>query len=105
MENQGKEVVSEIDMNQCYLDGEHKAIHQLEALYDEVMKYWFDIKLCHDIGYIQHAESIKVDVEGGTRYTSDWGVFLATEAKVKDRFEGNVIDLGAFRSLSHICLV
>jgi hypothetical protein len=102
MENQGEEVVSEIDANRRYLDGKNEAIRQLEALYDEVSKYWFDMKLRRDIGYVQHAEAIKVDVEGGTRYTSDWGVFLAAEAKVKDWFEGNVIDLGAFRSFSYL---
>ena len=30
-------------------------------------------------------------------YTSDWAAFLAAEAKVKNEFEGNVIDLGVFR--------
>jgi hypothetical protein len=101
MENQGEEVVSEIDANHCFLDGKNEAIHQLKALYDEVAKYWFDIKLHRNIGYVQHAEAIKVNVEGGTRYTSDWGAFLAAEVKVKDWFEGNVIDLGAFRALSN----
>ncbi|KAH7882227.1 hypothetical protein F5I97DRAFT_1990402 [Phlebopus sp. FC_14] len=33
--------------------------------------------------------------EGSTRYTADWGVFLAAGAKVKDAFEGNVVDLGS----------
>jgi hypothetical protein len=94
--------VSEINANQRYLDDENEAICQLEALYDEVTKYWLDINLYHDIGYVQHAEAIKVDVEGGTRYTSDWGAFLAAEAKVKDQFEGNVVDLGAFRSFSYL---
>ena len=105
LENRGEEVVSEIDATRRNLDGENEAIRQLEALYDEVTKYWFDINLHRDIGYVQHAEAIKVDVEGGTRYTSDWGAFLAAEAKVKDRFEGNVVDLGAFRSFSYLpCL-
>lgn len=35
--------------------------------------------------------------EDGIRDTSDWAAFLAAEAKVKDQFEGNVVDLGAFR--------
>ncbi|KAL5523207.1 hypothetical protein ACEPAF_1474 [Sanghuangporus sanghuang] len=95
MENPDEEVVSEIAANRRNLDGENEAIRQLEALYDEVAKYWFDINLHRDIGYVQHAEAIKVDVEGGTRYTSDWGAFLAAEAKVKDQFEGNVVDLGS----------
>ncbi|KAH7882795.1 hypothetical protein F5I97DRAFT_1931394 [Phlebopus sp. FC_14] len=37
---------------------------------------------------------VEVD-EGSTRYTADWGVFLAAGAKVKDAFEGNVVDLGS----------
>ncbi|KAJ6598649.1 hypothetical protein B0H10DRAFT_2167577 [Mycena sp. CBHHK59/15] len=39
--------------------------------------------------------AITVDVEGGTLYTSDWAAFLAAEAKVKDEFEGSVVDLGS----------
>jgi len=97
MENSDEEAMSEIATNRRNLDGENEAIRQLEALYDEVAKYWFDINLHRDIGYVQYAEAIKVDVGGATRYTSDWGAFLATEAKVKDQFEGNVVDLGAFR--------
>jgi hypothetical protein len=84
------------------LNGENDAIRQLEALYGGVTRNTFDINLNRDIGYVQHAEAIRVDVEGGTRYTSDWGAFLATEAKVKDHFEGNVVDLGAFRSFSYL---
>ena len=102
MENQDEEVASEIDANRRKLNDENPTILQLEALYDQVTKYWFDIKLHRDIGYVQHAEAIKVNVEGGTRYTSDWGAFLAAEAKVKDQFEGNVVDLGAFRSFSYL---
>ncbi|KAI9456281.1 hypothetical protein BJY52DRAFT_1204836 [Lactarius psammicola] len=83
IENQDEEVVSEINANRRNLNGENEAIRQLEAL-----------STC-DIGYVQHAEAVKVDVEGGTRYTSDWGALLAAEAKVKDQFEGNVVDLGS----------
>ena len=54
------------------------------------------MNLCRNIGHIQYAAAITADVEGGTLYTSDWGAFLAAEAKVKDGFEGNVVDLGAF---------
>ncbi|ETW75809.1 hypothetical protein HETIRDRAFT_430316 [Heterobasidion irregulare TC 32-1] len=80
------------------IDYEHKGgapKDSLESRYNEVIEYWFDIKLHRDIGYVQHAETIKVDVEGGTRYTSGWGAFLAAEAKVGDQFEGNVVDLGS----------
>jgi hypothetical protein len=102
MEDDDDEVVGEIHANRRNLDVENEAIRQLEALYEEVMKHWFDIQLHRDIGYVQHAEAIKVDVEGGTRYTSDWAAFLAAEAKVKASFEGNVVDLGAFRSFSYL---
>jgi len=78
------------------LNAENDAIRQCEALHDDVTKHWFDIKLHRDIGYVQHADAIKVDVQGGTRFTLDWGTFLAAEAKVRDRFEGNVVDIGAF---------
>ena len=105
-DNQDEEVVNEISVNQCNLDGENEAICQLEALYNEVTKYWFDIKLHRDIGHVQHAEAIKVNVEGGTQYTLDWGMFLATEVKVKDCFKGNVIDLSASHPLSYLpCLM
>ncbi|THH05847.1 hypothetical protein EW145_g4506 [Phellinidium pouzarii] len=48
-----------------------------------------------NIGHVQYAAAVTVDVEGGTLYTSDWAAFLAAEAKVKDEFEGNVLDLGS----------
>ena len=94
-ENPDEEVAAEIVKNRRYLEDENEAIGQLGALHDEVTKYWPDFRL-HRIGYVQHAEAIKVDIEGGTRYTSDWGAFLAAEAKVGDRFEGNVVDIGVF---------
>ncbi|WVO17507.1 hypothetical protein L204_105200 [Cryptococcus depauperatus] len=74
---------------------ENEAAGNLEALYDEVAKYWSNIKLHRNIGYVQYAPAIKVDEEGGTRYTSDWAAFLVAEAKVKVVFEGNVVDLGS----------
>ena len=84
------------------LEDENEAIHDLEALYEEIKRDWSDIKLNRNIGHVQFAEAITVDVEGGTRYTSDWGAFLAAEAKVKGQFEGNVVDLGTFRSFSYL---
>ncbi|KZP20221.1 hypothetical protein FIBSPDRAFT_911188 [Athelia psychrophila] len=74
---------------------ENKAITNLEALCDEVTKYWSNINLHHNIGYVCYATAITVDIKGGTLYTLDWAVFLAIEAKVKDEFEGNIIDLGS----------
>ena len=102
VENPDEEVAAEIAENRRKLDVAKDAIRQLEALYDEVARYWFDIKLHRDIGYVQHAEAVKADVKCGTRHTSDWGAFLTPEANVKDHFEGNVVDIGAFRSFSFL---
>ena len=102
VKNPDKEVVNEIVQNRGSLDRENKATRQLEALYDEVMKYRSDINLDRDIGYVEHAEAIKLDVEGGTWYTSDWCAFLAAKARVKDSFEGNVVDIGVLRSFSYL---
>ncbi|EKM82032.1 hypothetical protein AGABI1DRAFT_105407 [Agaricus bisporus var. burnettii JB137-S8] len=77
------------------LDEEKKAITQLETFHDEVCKNWSHVNLHRNIGYVQYTAGITTDVEGGTQYTSDWGAFLAAEAKVKPEFEGNVIDLGS----------
>ena len=88
--------------NRRNLDDENEAMADLEALYDEVIKDWSDITLHRNIGHIQYTAAIKVDVEGGTGYASGWAAFLAAEANVKNEFEGNVVDLGAFRSFSHL---
>ena len=45
------------------------------------------------------------NIRGGTLHTSDWVAFLAAEATAKDKFEGNVVDLGAFRLIFLIYLV
>ncbi|KAI6006806.1 hypothetical protein EDD15DRAFT_2383824 [Pisolithus albus] len=75
--------------------------NQLDRLRDEVAKYWSNINLQRNIGYVEYAPAVKVD-EGRTNYTTDchWGVFLAAEAKVKHAFEGNVVDLGCALSSS-----
>ena len=92
------DVADEIEKNRRSLAEENNAIHQLEAMHEEITKQWSDITLHRGIGYVQYAKAIEVDVEGGTRYTSDWGAFLATEAKVRPQFEGNVVDIGVFGS-------
>jgi hypothetical protein len=79
------------------LDDDTEAITDLEALYDDVTKYWSNIKLHRNVGHVRYAATISVDVEDGALYTSDWAAFLAAEAKVRNEFEGNVVDLGAFR--------
>jgi hypothetical protein len=101
-ENKDAEDEKSIKRNRRKLEEEKEAIVDLEALYEEVKRDWSDIKLDRNIGHVQFAEAIKVDVEGGTHYTSDWAAFLAADAKVKDRFEGNIVDLGAFRSFLYL---
>ena len=96
-ERQDAENARAIKAKQRQLDDETEAIADLKALRDEVKNHWPDIKLHRNIGHVQHAAAISVDVEGGTHYTSDWAAFLVVEAKVKDEFEGNVVDLGVFR--------
>ena len=78
-ERQGEENVKEIRANQRNLEDENEAIADLEAFYDEVTKNWSDISLHRNIGHVQFAAAITVDVEGGTLYTSDWAAFLAAE--------------------------
>ncbi|KAF8550117.1 hypothetical protein OG21DRAFT_1551938 [Imleria badia] len=94
-ERKDAEDAREIRANRRDLEVVSEAIADLEALCDEVIKYWSDMKLRRNIGQVQYAAPITVDVEGGTLYTSDWAAFLAAEAKVKDEFEGNVVDLGS----------
>ena len=96
-ERQDAENAKIIGAKRRKLEGENEALADLEALYGEVTKCWPDIKSHRNIGHVQYAPAITVDVEGGTLYTSDWAAFLAAEAKVKDEFEGNVVDLGVFR--------
>ncbi|KAH7876924.1 uncharacterized protein C8R40DRAFT_1159842 [Lentinula edodes] len=85
----------EIKARQRQLVNDTKATIDLQALHEDATKYWSDLKLYRNIGHVQYAEAISVDVEGGTRYTLDWAAFVADEAKVKDEFEGNVVDLGS----------
>jgi hypothetical protein len=95
-ESQDSEDMKEICTSQCKLEGENEATTNLKAFYNKVKNYWSDINLGCNIGHIQYAAAITVDIEGSTLYTSDWAVFLAIEVKVRDKFEGNVIDLSAF---------
>ncbi|KAI0765460.1 hypothetical protein C8Q74DRAFT_1205077 [Fomes fomentarius] len=93
-DGQDPENAKEIRRIQRRLDDDNEAILDLEAFFDEVKRYWSSTKF-RDIGHVQYAPAITVDEEGGTLYTSDWAAFLAAEAKVKDTFEGNVVDLGS----------
>ncbi|KAI5989238.1 hypothetical protein EDC04DRAFT_2873071 [Pisolithus marmoratus] len=84
-----------IAATQRKLANETEAIAVLQALHNNVTTYWSNIKLNRNIGHVQYAAAISVDVEGGTLYTSDWAAFLAAGPKVSDEFEGNVVDLGS----------
>ncbi|KAI0787707.1 hypothetical protein C8Q74DRAFT_1253335 [Fomes fomentarius] len=91
---QDPENAKEIRRTRRRLDDENEALIDLEAFFDEVSKYWPSIRF-RNMGHVQYAPAITVDEEGGTLFTSDWAAFLAAEAKVKDEFEGNVVDLGS----------
>ena len=95
LEAQNPQNPREIRWNRRKLEEENEAIDDLETLHDDVTKHWSNIKQ-RNIGHVVYAPAITVD-KGRTGYTADWGVFLATEANVKDAFEGNVVDLGAIR--------
>jgi hypothetical protein len=86
----------EICANQWKLDNGNNAITELEDLYTNITKCWSNIKFHCNIGYVQYATVVTVDIECGTQYMSDWAAFLAAELKVKARFEGNIVNLGAF---------
>ncbi|KAG6872937.1 hypothetical protein C0992_009249, partial [Termitomyces sp. T32_za158] len=82
----------EIQLSEQQVEEANYAIANLEKLHDEVTKFWSSIKRQRNIGHVVYAPAITVD-QGHTEYTSDWGVFLADEAIVKDAFEGNTVDL------------
>lgn len=99
-EGQDPENAKEIRRIRSRLDDANEAFIDLEAFFDEVTKYCST--RFRNIGHVQYAPAITVDEEGGTLFTSDWAAFLAAaEVKVKHEFEGNVVDLGAFRAFSH----
>jgi hypothetical protein len=71
-----------------------KDISELEAFYKEIQGQWGDITN-QNIGHVHWAPEISVEVEG-RRYTKDFGTFELDEAKFRDNFQGNVVDLSAF---------
>ena len=48
------------------------------------------------LGHILHSPAIGLGI-GEQRFTEDWGIFEVDRAKLGDGFQGNKIDLGAFR--------
>ncbi|EKM60139.1 uncharacterized protein PHACADRAFT_181981 [Phanerochaete carnosa HHB-10118-sp] len=86
-ERQDADNAKGIRANRRNLEDVNEAIADLKAFYNKVMKHWSEINLHCNIGHVQYAASITIDIEGGTLYTSDWAAFLAAEAKVKDEFK------------------
>lgn len=87
------------------LDRHHRYLFDLESFHKSVIMNWSDINLQRNIGYVEFAPARRVRVEGGKPYTSDWGAFVASEAKVRKHFEGNVVELGMLLLASWCCLV
>ncbi|KAJ3535489.1 hypothetical protein NMY22_g6468 [Coprinellus aureogranulatus] len=67
-------------------------IQQLNNFKATVEREWADVEN-RNIGHLRCAKAVQVDV-----YTEDWCAIELEEAKVKDSFEGTVIDLGACNS-------
>jgi len=67
----------------------------LGALLDQVKKDWkkLDNRV---IGHVLRSPAIILGV-GEHRFTEDWGIFQIDRAKLGDGFQGNKLDLGAFR--------
>ncbi|KAG5635004.1 hypothetical protein H0H81_012740 [Sphagnurus paluster] len=88
------ESIEEVEHTEWNLAQEAKADIKLWAFLTDARLNWSHKNLDRNIGYTQFAPAITVDVEGGTRFISDWGAFVAAEGKVKDTFEGNVVYIG-----------
>ncbi|OSD02683.1 hypothetical protein PYCCODRAFT_1467706 [Trametes coccinea BRFM310] len=93
MEQQDEETKKELRRLKAKLEEEKESTEELESFQNEVTKHWSDQKLQREIGYVEFAPAISIADD--SQYTSDWGVFIAAEAKVKPHFEGNVVDLGS----------
>ena len=95
-----EEAEAGVKAKQTKLTEVKKDIGVLEAFYNELNAQWSDIG-CRNIGHVDWAPKISVDIEGD-RYTTDVGTFELDEAGFKSNFKGNVIDLGAFCLIFHI---
>ncbi|KZT09603.1 uncharacterized protein LAESUDRAFT_741859 [Laetiporus sulphureus 93-53] len=91
---QDPEDEEELEQTRIKLNEENRAIASLEAFHVQVENEWSNIKLQRNIGFVQHSVAISVD-EDDTNFTLDWAAFEAAEGKVKNEFEGNVVDLGS----------
>ena len=78
-------------------------IRVLEAFHKELNSQWSDIG-CRNIGHIDWAPKISVDVDNGC-YTLDIGTFELNEARFRPSFAGNIVDLGAFCPIFLILII
>lgn len=88
---------------QASLDNAEKAISALVVFLDQAKQNWrkLDNRV---LGHILRSPAIRLGV-GEHRFTEDWGVFQVERAKLGDGFQGNKIDLGAFRLSNSDCLI
>lgn len=92
--DEAEEAKAGVEVKQTKLTQVKTDIGVLEDFYKKLNAQWSDIG-CRNIGHVDWAPKISVDVEGD-RYTMDVGTFELVEARFKPNFKGNVIDLGAF---------
>jgi hypothetical protein len=77
------------------LDKAETAMEALAVLLDQVNKDWNKLDK-RVLGHILRSPAIALGV-GQNRFTEDWGIFRVSRAKLGDGFQGNKMDLGAFR--------
>ena len=81
------------------LQTEEEAINALNEFHSEVAKYWIGDSQ-RVLGHIAHSPPISVST-GPKRFTEDWALIELHNQKIDwEFFQGNVIDLGTFRSIS-----
>ena len=92
------EAKKELRKTQGLLDEVNEAIEDLEEFYKKIKKEW-GAPSQRTIGWIRSSPAIAFNV-GPEGFTEDWGAFELDSGKFKEAFNGNFIDLGAFRFLS-----
>ena len=88
----------ELERAQQSLDNTNKAIKELEQFYERLGRDWGQASQ-RIIGHVLRSPPISLDV-GPEGFTEDYAIFELERSKFEKVFEGNVIDLGAFWSIS-----
>ncbi|KAF9076290.1 hypothetical protein BDP27DRAFT_1380351 [Rhodocollybia butyracea] len=81
-----------LEIKKCQLNKVIKDNAKLQVFYKEVNNQWNDIAR-RAIGFVDWAPSISIDVDD-RHYTRDLGTVELDSHKLKDNFQGNVVDLG-----------